>query len=130
MDYSGRQVLIEVWPFHSSIFDTSPPDAAWPHNKDDPYSPLIASFLWEDADHDDFWLDLMKECLDELLKVAIQEKCAREDMPRYLNTSLESVPVEKIYGKAQLEKLGRVRARYDPEDVMSLTGGFRIPLNK
>ena len=127
--HSGRLVVIEVWPFHSSIFDLSQPDAAWPHKPGDPYSPLIASFRWERPADDEFWLKEMNRSLDAILAVAEKEGCARRDMPRYLNTSLETVPVEMIYGgKDQLEKLGKVRARYDPDDVMGRTGGFKIPL--
>jgi hypothetical protein len=127
--HSGRLVVIEVWPFHPSIFDLSQPDAAWPHKPGDPYSPLIASFRWERPADDEFWLKEMNRSLDAILAVAVREGCARTDMPRYSNTSLETVPVGMIYGgNAQLEKLGKVRARYDPDDVMSRTGGFKIPL--
>jgi len=129
--HSGRQVLIEVWPFQSGLFDTSPPGAAWPHNTGHPIMPVIASFLWENEDEDAFWLSQINESLSTIFKVASSHGLAQSEWPRYLNTSLETTPVELIYGgKENVERLGRVRAVWDKDDVMSLTGGFKIPLMK
>lgn len=71
----------------------------------------------------------MQTALDNIRRVAVEDGCASDDLPYYLNTSLETVPVEWIY-KENLEALGRVRAKYDPENVFGNTGGFRIPLVK
>lgn len=69
----------------------------------------------------------MKNTLDALRKVAESEKVTSDDAPVYLNTTLEDTPVEKIYQK-NLEHLKLMRERYDPNGIMSLTGGFKIPL--
>ncbi|KAF6759876.1 hypothetical protein DFP72DRAFT_805966 [Ephemerocybe angulata] len=127
--HSGRQVAFDVWPFLPSLFDNSTPNAAWPHTPGHPYSPLIASFLWDDLKDDEFWLNEIRASLDTLMQVAVSEGVARADMPRYLNTSLEDVSVEMVYGgEENVRRLGRVRRKWDGGDVMSLAGGFRIPL--
>ena len=125
--HSGRSCLIDVWPFLPSIFDNSPKDAAWPHKKGDVFGPCLASFRWTDASEDQFWLEAMQDALDEIYKVAKAEGVTRDDAPVYLNTSLETTPVEKIY-QENLENLEAIRAKYDPDGVMSLASGFKIPL--
>jgi hypothetical protein len=125
--HSGTLVHISVKHFQQCIFDHSPPGAAWPHEKGKAHGPLLAIFIWENAAHDTFWLEEIQRSLDNIRKVAVEEDVASDELPYYLNTSLETVPVEKIY-KQNLEALGKVRAKYDPYDVMGNTGGFKIPL--
>lgn len=125
--HSGLACFIKVWPFLSSIFDKSPDHAAWPHKKGEVYGPCWAYFQWTDEREDRFWLEKMRNTLEALRKVAESEKVTSDDAPVYLNTTLEDTPVEKIYQK-NLEHLKLMRGRYDPKGIMSLTGGFKIPL--
>lgn len=69
----------------------------------------------------------MTDALNAIRQVAESEGVTTNDTPVYLNTTLEITPVEHIY-RGNLEHLGRVRAKYDPDDVMSLTGGFKISM--
>jgi hypothetical protein len=124
--FDGTLVLIDVWPFHPTIFDNSTP-SAWPHVKGKACGPLPVYFLWKNAEHDDFWIAEMKGALKTIQDVAIKEKCATDDLPIYCNTSLEDTPPELIY-RGNLERLKQIRAKYDPQNVMGNTGGFRIPL--
>ncbi|KAH9924785.1 uncharacterized protein B0H18DRAFT_1119801 [Fomitopsis serialis] len=126
-DRRGKLVLIDVWPFLPSIFDNSPGGAAWPHKKGEPLGPLLAYFLWEKEEDDTFWVDKMKAALDNILKVALAEGCTTETAPYYSNTSLGGTPVADIY-RDHLKELSKARAKYDPNDVMGQTGGFKIPL--
>jgi len=124
---NGERVIIDVWPCHPKIFENSPPGAAWPHTKDQPYGPLLAYFRWKKEEDDDFWVREMNKALRSIYHVALSEGCMTMDFPYYSNTSLEDVPVERIY-LGNLERLSKVRAKYDPDDVMGMTGGYRIPL--
>ena len=73
----------------------------------------------------------MTNTLNAIRQVAESEGVTTNDAPVYLNTTLEITPVEHIY-RGSLERLERVRAKYDPDDVVSLTGGFKVsmPANK
>ncbi|KAH9924781.1 uncharacterized protein B0H18DRAFT_1104924 [Fomitopsis serialis] len=124
---NGLLVLIDVWPFLPTIFDNSPSGAAWPHKKGEAFGPLLAYFLWEKAEDDDFWLGKMKTALKNIREVALAEGCTTLKAPYYSNTSLEDITPRMIY-RGNLRKLGKVRAKYDPNDVMGQTGGFKIPL--
>ncbi|KAH8984215.1 hypothetical protein EDB86DRAFT_2833631 [Lactarius hatsudake] len=68
----------------------------------------------------------MKTALDHIHRIALQEGCTTPSAPVYCNTTLEDVTTpEQIY-RDNLE-LSALRIRYDPDNVMERTGGFRIP---
>lgn len=123
----GRMVVIDVWPFLDTVFKRSPPGAAWPHNPKEPFAPCLAYFQWYNEKDDDFWMDAMKSALNKIRKVALSEGATVDKPAIYSNTSLEDVPVKQIY-RDNLKWLSKLRKKYDRKDVMSLTGGFRIPL--
>lgn len=120
---------MDIWPFLPTIFDNSPPEAAWPHKKGEVYGPIVTYFLWENEKDDDHWLGVLTETLERLRQVALKEGVTKDDVPYYWNTSLEPeyITVEQIY-RGNLDRLKKLRAKYDPNDVMGLTGGFRIPI--
>jgi len=124
---NGKLVLIDVWPFLPTAFDKSPPGSAWPHEKGKVVGPLLAYFLWDYEEDDEFWVETMQAVLTNLRKVALKEKCTTEDVPVYSNCSLGGTPVELIY-RSNLEHLRKLRQVYDPKDVMGQAGGFKIPL--
>ncbi|EGN97867.1 hypothetical protein SERLA73DRAFT_160903 [Serpula lacrymans var. lacrymans S7.3] len=124
--HRGKLVCIDVWPFLPSIFEKSTP-SAWPHPIGKSYSPCIVYFLWDKPEDDQYWLKQMNSALKAIHKVAIKEKCTK-NYPMYLNTSLDTTPVERIYGRMNLGLLSKIRKTYDPDDVMGHASGFKIPL--
>jgi hypothetical protein len=131
---SGIMVLIDVWPFLPEIFENKTrARSAWPPRLDPSkkvksFFPVLAYFQWEDEKSDDFWVGQMQTALNYIHEVAKKTKATTPDAPMYSNTSLETVKAQEVYREA-LAWLSQVRQRYDPKDVMSLTGGFKIPLN-
>jgi len=125
-EYEGKTAVIDIWPFLPSMFDTST-SAAWPHEKGRPNGPLLACFQWEGENNDSFWIGMMKQILQSIQKVAEAEGCTTDKLPKYCNTSLADTPVQDIY-KEHLSTLIAIRAKYDPNNMMGRTGGFRIPL--
>ncbi|KAG8905914.1 hypothetical protein FRB99_007994 [Tulasnella sp. 403] len=126
---NGRLVLVDIWPFLQTAYDSSPPGwTAWPHKKGKVFGPLLAYFLWDKAEDDDFWVKKMERILKNLRTVALREGCTTNDAPVYSNCALaENTTVEDVY-KGNLERLKKLRRKYDPDDVMRGAGGFRIPL--
>lgn len=125
--YRGRMVVTEVWPFLPSMFDNSV-DSAWPHKKGSPNGPLVVIFTWEGKENDSVWIKQLKTALDEIRRTALQEGCTTPDAPVYYNTCLSEVTRPEDIYRHNLPDLSAIRKIYDPDDVMSLTGGFRIPL--
>ncbi|KAH8797297.1 hypothetical protein DL96DRAFT_1788040 [Flagelloscypha sp. PMI_526] len=123
--HDGKVVVADIWPFHKEMFRNSK-DTAWPHNK--PNGPLLVYFMWEGRRNDQFWIDTLKDTLKALHNVALAENCTTENMPVYSNTALaENTSLEQIY-RQHLPKLSSLRAKFDSEDVMRRTGGFRVPI--
>lgn len=120
-------VVADIWPFLSTMFDTSV-DSAWPHRRGEPNGPLLMNFMWEGMENDKIWIDQMKMALDHIHRIALQEQCTTLNAPVYCNTTLVDVTTpEQIY-RANLTRLSQLRRTYDPNNVMGRTGGFRIPL--
>lgn len=37
----GCMVMVDAWPFHAEIFKNSLPGAAWPHEPNAPFGPML-----------------------------------------------------------------------------------------
>jgi hypothetical protein len=124
--YKGKMVVADIWPFLQTMFDTSV-DSAWPHRRGIPNGPLLVYFMWEGRENDKPWIDQMKTALHHIHQVALRENCTTPDAPVYCNTTLEEVTTPQQIYRHNLDALSALRTKYDPDDVMGKTGGFRIP---
>ncbi|KAF7337196.1 Bifunctional solanapyrone synthase [Mycena sanguinolenta] len=122
----GIRVSFEIWPFHKNAFNgVRQGQTAWPHVEGKVFGPLVGWFEWSGKKNDEFWLKKVANSLEELHKVALQENCTTEDLPKYLNLTLENTPVKDIY-RDNYEKLKSLRRKYDTQNVMGLAAGFVI----
>jgi len=101
------------------------PGQAWPHEEGTVFGPRVGWFEWSGEDKDEFWLDKIAKSLEALHMVALEEKCTTEDLPLYLNITLEDTPVKAIY-RDHYDWLKRLRHECDPNNVMGLAAGFVI----
>lgn len=67
----------------------------------------------------------MKQMSSTLQAEAIKEGQKIQNAPWYPNYALYSDPVSQFYGP-NLPRLQAIKKQYDPENVMGLTGGFKI----
>ena len=125
--HKGRMVMADIWPFLPTMFDRSP-DSAWPHKPGKPNGPLVVYLMWEGKKNDEVWINQMKTALDRIHRIALQEGCTTLDAPVYCNTTLEDVTTPPQIYQGNLARLSTLRRRYDPDDVLGRTGGYRIPL--
>lgn len=89
---------------------------------------MLAYFRWENEADDEFWLTKLKGTLNRIRVVARDLGLTPREPAYYNNLSLESVPVHKIY-RDNMDWLQKVKARYDPTDVMGRCGVVhKIPL--
>ena len=124
--HSGKAVVVDIWPFHSKMFERSDHNAAWPHKT--PSGPLLVLFQWEGQENDEFWVAHMKRTLKVLESKVSISNGANANRPVYANTALaESTTVADVF-QENLPFLMSFRTKVDPNDVMSQAGGFRIPL--
>lgn len=123
---NGKMFAIGCKPFTDSMFDTISTDAAkngaWPHKKGEANHFILVYAWWEGETNDSFWIAEMKRVLDVL------SRTTPSNLPVYANTALaEHTDVKDIY-RDNLEKLKTIRDTVDPTKVMSLAGGFKIPV--
>jgi Berberine and berberine like len=124
--HNGRRSSFEIWPFHKDSFNgITIKDSAWPHEEKNVFGPLIGWFEWSGAENDDFWLAEIKKALEKLHDVALEEGCTTNDLPIYLNITLESTSAQEIYG-VNYDELKDIRSKYDPTNVMGQAAGFII----
>lgn len=123
-EHSGLQLYPDLWPASSKIFENSPP-GAWPHPTERPNFPLPIKCLWTNQEDDGFWLDKLNEMTAEIRTFAIEQQCTTADAPIYYNLALDGTPVETIY-RENYSELKPLRREVDRNNLMSLTGGFRI----
>ncbi|EKM58294.1 uncharacterized protein PHACADRAFT_89168, partial [Phanerochaete carnosa HHB-10118-sp] len=101
--------------------------AAFPHKRGEPYGPMLVYIRWESEADDDFWLTKLKGTLNRIRVVARNLGLTPRKPAYYNNLSLETVPTHKIY-RDNMEWLKRVKAKYDPTNIMGRCGGHKIPL--
>jgi hypothetical protein len=68
---------------------------------------------------------------DAIHSAALADRQKVTHVAKYPNYALLGTPLEHMYGK-NVEKLRKIRAAIDPDDVMGLTGigNFRIELHR
>ncbi|KAF8423164.1 hypothetical protein L210DRAFT_3509833 [Boletus edulis BED1] len=65
--HSGKRVVIDIWPFTETMFNNAT-ECAWPHVKDQPNGPILAYFLWEGSENDNFWIQQMERAMKAIKK--------------------------------------------------------------
>lgn len=124
--HNGMRVSFEIWPFHKDSFNgITLKDSAWPHEEGKVCGPLIGIFEWSGEENDYFWLTEIKKALEMLNEVALEEGCTTNDLPIYLNITLENTSIKEIYGD-NYDELKVIRNSYDPKNVMGQAAGFII----
>jgi len=125
-DHSGLQLYTNLKLVSKHIFDgVEANSSAWPHEKDKPNFPLPICCKWTSVAHDEFWLKKFREMTTTIKDYAIKEKCSTENAPIYPGLALDGTTSKEIYGD-NLKWLGPLRSKHDPNDLIKLTGGFRV----
>lgn len=119
-----------VEPFMPTYLTHATSPSAWPPEQARQPGkapiPLLADFTWLDARFDKDFVAAAEESIKRLTVVAKAEGVL-VDSPTalYGNYVDANTPLADIYGD-NLPKLKALRAAIDPQNVMSLTGGFRF----
>ena len=123
---NGRRASFEIWPLHKDSFNgITTKDSAWPHEEGKVFGPLVGWFEWIGKENDNFWVTKIRDSLKTLHEVALKEGCTTNDLPNYLNLTLETTSAKDIYGD-NYNELKDIRKKYDPRNVMGRAAGFII----
>ncbi|KAH9988273.1 hypothetical protein BJV74DRAFT_796325 [Russula compacta] len=97
--------------------------SACPPNRSLPILPSSIYIGWTNESADEYMADAMRVSAATLVEAGIQDGQDLKNAAPYVNYALFRTPVETMYGE-HLERLSRIREKYDPEDVMGLAGGW------
>lgn len=120
--HSGNLISYDTEPFGDyGIYAT---DSAFPHASSP--LPLNLYFSWSSASDDAFWRGVMQQSIDHLTAVARAEGIFAEGAAVYPNYALNTYTGPQLYGQTNAARLRGIQAKYDPNGVMQLAGGFTI----
>ena len=114
-------------PFRADILSHAPvTSAAYPPSRDIVYFPTALAYQYDSQEADPAVLHAAAQSTAHLTKVALSlGQDIREAAP-YGNYALAAITTSQDLYRSKLLDLGLLRAKYDPMNVMSLTGGWKI----
>lgn len=84
---------------------------------------MYFAYLLESADETMY--DAARQSVSHLTRVAQSEGQDVTTAPLYANYAMFDTPLERIYGD-NLKTLRAIKAKYDPDNVMGLAGGWKF----
>jgi FAD/FMN-containing dehydrogenase len=119
------QMTYIVEPFLSSTLSHTALSSAYPPTRAYGFSPFVIYFAWADPQYDAVFYQATKEAARRITEAAVKEGLRLNEAEKYPNYAIYGTRVEEMYG-GNVDRLRELRKRVDPENVMSLTGGFRF----
>lgn len=108
-----------------TVFDHGS-DSAWPPDRTNTLLPIVVKYTWADPQMDKTVDRTMRKHTDYIQTHADVSKAAvYVNDALHVNISGVDTPLEDIYGD-NLPTLRKIRAEFDPDNVMGLTGGLKI----
>ncbi|KAF5346348.1 hypothetical protein D9758_011479 [Tetrapyrgos nigripes] len=123
---SGSFISYDIEPFLPSILSHNTSPSSWPPTREKTYYPQNIYFSWTAELADDVFFDAARQSAAQVTRVALQDGQEGVDTAApYPNYAIFDTPLELLYGD-NLPRMREVKGRVDPDNVMSLAGGFKI----
>jgi hypothetical protein len=100
-------------------------DSAYPPDRSQAVFPSTLSVQWSNSSLDDTIALALRNISDVIRDVALADGQNVSHAAKYVNYALFGTALKDMYG-GNVERLQKIRAAIDPNDVMSLTGGWRF----
>ena len=100
-------------------------DSAYPPDRSHAVFPSALTVKWSNSSLDNIMAFALRNFADTIRDVALADGQNVSHAAKYVNYALFGTPLEDIYG-GNVERLRKIRAAIDPEDVMGLTGGWKF----
>ena len=100
-------------------------DSAYPPDRSHAIFPSNLAIQWSNSSLDDTMAFALRSFADAIRDVALADEQNVSHAAKYVNYALFGTPLEDIYGR-NVERLRKIRVAIDPNDVMSLAGGWKF----
>ena len=100
-------------------------DSAYPPDRSQAVFPSALNLQWSDSSLDGTMAFALRNFADAIRDAALADGQNVSHAAKYVNYALFSTPLEDMYG-GNVERLRKIRADIDPNDVMGLTGGWKF----
>jgi hypothetical protein len=100
-------------------------DSAYPSDRSHAVFPSVVTVEWSNSSLDGTMAFALRNIADAIRDVALADGQNVSHAAKYPNYALFGTPLEDMYG-GNVERLRRIRGVIDPNDVMSLAGGWKF----
>ena len=100
-------------------------DSAYPPDRSQAIFPTSLTIQWSNSSLDDTMAFALRKLSDAIRDVALADGQNVSHAAKYPNNALFGTPLEDMYG-GNVERLRKIKAAIDPEDVMGPTGGWKF----
>ncbi|KAI5120527.1 hypothetical protein M0805_004535 [Coniferiporia weirii] len=121
---TGTFVSYDVEPFLTSLF-THGSDSAYPPSRAQGLFPVNLYYAWLLPSGDDYFLDAIRQSAATIQAAAVAEGQDVADAALYGNYAVVGTSIDRIYAN-NVDRLGSIKAQYDPSNVMGLAGGWKF----
>ena len=100
-------------------------DSAYPPDRSQAVFPSVLAVEWSNSSLDDTAAIALRSFSGAIRDAALADGQNVSHAAKYPNYALFGTPLEEMYG-GNVDRLRKIRAAIDPEDVMGLTGGWKF----
>ena len=100
-------------------------DSAYPPDRSQAVFPSAVAVEWSNSSLGDTMASALRNFADAIRDAALADGQNVSHAAKYPNYALFSTPLEDMYGR-NVERLRKIRAAIDPDDVIGLTGGWKF----
>ena len=122
--YSNVTVTVSLEPFDNNLFAHGS-GSAYPPDRSHVIFPSDALLEWFDPSLDESMASMLRRISSTIHAAALADGQNVSRTEKCLNHALFGTPLEDMYG-GNVERLRKIRAAIDPEDVMGLAGGWKF----
>jgi hypothetical protein len=117
-------VVSSFEPFDKGLFSHGN-GSAYPPDRSHAVLPTSLTIQWSNASLDETMAFAIRNMSSSIHAAALADGQNVSHAAKYVNYALFGTPLEDMYG-GNVERLRKIRAEIDPEDVMGLAGGWKF----
>jgi berberine-like enzyme len=117
-------LIYTLEPFEPDFLSHGGP-SAYPPDRSLVVFPSNIYYGWTNASADRFMADAMRRSVASLVEAGIEDGQDLKNAAPYVNYALFGTSPMAMYGE-HLERLRKIKKKYDPGDVMGLAGGWKF----